>query len=190
MKTLSAGITTEITASSYISTDLVEFDLATPLYLAASQFDVYTSTDTSSGYQTYLAQGNFMSFSSVTETEELRINNVNINFTAATSTYVNIALADNYLHRKIRIYKVWFDKTTWAIIASPLLIYSGTITGASVSDNDTESGVSFITANQFYDFDRVTGRKTNNGSQRRYYPADSGMIYSTTEIADVLWGKV
>lgn len=190
MKTLSAGITAEITARSYICAELVEFGLTTPLFFTTAQFDVVTSTDTSSGTQTYLAQGNFMSFSSVTETEELRINNVSVNFSGATSTFVNVALSDNYLHRTIRIYKIWFDKSTMAAIDAPLLIYNGTVTGASVADTEMESTVSFVTANQFYDFERTAGRRTNNGSQRRFFPGDAGMIYSTTDIRDINWGRV
>ena len=190
MKTLSAGVLSEIGSTSYIAAELVEFGLSTPLFFTTAQFDVAASTATSGGSQTYLAQGNFMSFSSLTETEELRINNVSVNFSGATSTFVNVALGDLYLHRTIRIYKIWFNKTTMATIADPLLIYNGTITGASVADTDTESTVSFVTANQFYDFERTAGRKTNNGSQRRFFPGDSGMIYSTTEIADIQWGRV
>lgn len=190
MKSFSLGVVNEITSTNYISAELVEIDLTTPLYLSTAVFDVVTSTETSGGTQTYIAQGSFMGFTGVSETEELRINNVSINFSAATTAYVNIALGDNYLHRSIRIYKVWFDKTTMAVIASPVLIYDGTITGASVSDSEDESVVSFVTANQFYDFDRTAGRRSNDGSQRRFYPGDSGMIYSTSDIADILWGRV
>ena len=70
MKTLSAGVLSEIGSTSYIAAELVEFGLSTPLFFTTAQFDVAASTATSGGSQTYLAQGNFMSFSSLTETEE------------------------------------------------------------------------------------------------------------------------
>ena len=143
MKSLSANVVSEITSTSYIAADLVEFDLDTPLYLTNAIVDVEISTDTSGGTQTYLAQGNFMSFSSAQETSELRINNVSIGFTGATSVYVDIALGNSYLHRSIRIYKVWFDKSTLAPIGSPVMVYDGTITGVNVSDDPSETIVVF-----------------------------------------------
>ena len=190
MKTLGAGIQTEITNRQFVSCELVELGLATPLFLSTAIFDVVTSTDTSGGSQTYLAQGNFLNFTSVIESEELKINNVSINFSGASSTFVNIVLNESYLHRTIRIYRVWFNTSTGAIIDSPLLVYMGTITGASVSDSTDESTVSLVTSNHFYDFERTAGRKTNPGSQKRFFPGDEGFRFSTAELADIRWGRV
>lgn len=189
-KTLSAGVETEIGNTHYIAAELVEFELSTPLYLTTAQFDVETSTGTSGGTQTYIAQGSFLGFSALGETSDLRINNITISFSAATNTYVNIALNDNYLHRVIRIYKVWFNTADLSVIANPLLLYEGTITGVNVVDTSSETTVNFDTSNQFYDFERTNGRKTNEGSQRRQFPADRGMQYSTSDVADINWGRV
>lgn len=190
MKTLDAGILSEISDYSYVTAELVEIALSTPLYLTNAGYNIVATTATSGGSQTYLAQGNFISFTSISETTELRINNISINFSAATNTFVNIALSDNYLHRKIRIYKTWFNKSSLVMVGTPLLVYSGSITGASIADTDTETTVSFVTANQFYDFERTAGRLTNKTSQQRFYPGDRGMDYSTAEVADIQWGRV
>lgn len=189
-KTFSADVTTQLNATNFLHCELVEFNLDTPLYLTTAQWNITASTDTSGGSQTYLAQGNFLGFSSLTETTELRVNNVTLTFSAATTTFVNIALSDNYLHRPIRIYKAFFNTSTLALISSPFLIYDGTITGVNISDTATDTLVTFDTSNQFYDFDRIAGRRTNSGSNRRFFPADRGLDFSTTEINDIRWGRV
>ena len=189
MKILDAAVVTQLESGSFVYAELVEFQTATPLYLSTASFDITTSTLTSSGTQTYLAQGKFMSYSGVKQVDELRINSVTINLSGSTSTFVNLVLQDQYLHKKIQIYRVWLNSSTGAIIATPALIYAGTMTGGEVTDNATECSVSINTANEFYDFDRINGRRTNNNSQQRYYNGDTGMLYSTIAIGDIKWGK-
>ena len=189
MKTLDAAVVTQLESGSFVYAELVEFQTATPLYLTTASFDITTSTLTSSGTQTYLAQGKFMSYSGVKQVDELRINMVTINLSGSTSTFVNLVLQDQYLHKKIQIYRVWLNTSTGAIIATPALIYAGTMTGGEVTDSTTECSVSIVTANEFYDFEKTSGRRTNENSQQRYYTSDRGMQYSTTTIGDIRWGK-
>lgn len=189
MKSLDANVVTQLESSTFMYAELIEFDFATPLYLSTASYDIVTSTLTSDGTQTYLAQGKFLSYSGVRQSDELRVNSVAVQLSGSTSTFVNIVLQDQYLHRTMRIYKVWIDIANGQQIADPVLIYSGTITGGDVSDDSTECQVSLTTSNEFYDFEKVAGRKTNDNSQKREYPGDNGMIYSTGSIADIRWGK-
>jgi hypothetical protein len=189
MKAFDSSLITELGAGSFVYAELVEFQTATPLYLTTASFDITTSTLTSSGSQTYLAQGKFMGYSGVKQVDELRINTVTIELSGSTSTFVNLVLQDQYLHKKIQIYRVWLNSSTGAIIAIPALIYAGTMTGGEVTDTATECSVSIVTANEFYDFDKTSGRRTNENSQQRFYSGDRGMQYSTTTIGDIRWGK-
>ena len=188
-RTLPSGALTILQSRAFITCELLEFELATPLYLTTAQFDIAASTDTSGGTQNYLAQGNFMAYTGVRETDEMRVNNINITFSGATNTYINIALNDNYLHRAFRIYKIFMNNTDMNTLTDPVLIYDGKITGASVEESNTESVVTFTTANEFADFRRIAGRKTNQGSQTRFFPGDKGMDLSTSAIADIRWGR-
>lgn len=169
--------------------ELIEFQLSTPLYLTTASYDISTSTATSSGTQTYLAQGKFMAYSGVRQSDELRINNVAIQLSGSTDTFVNMVLQDQYLHRRINIYRTWIDIATNSLIDSPSLVYAGTITAGDVSDTATTCEVTLTTSNEFYDFEKVSGRKSNQNSQQRWYPFDNGMLFSTTAIADIRWGK-
>jgi hypothetical protein len=189
MKILSNNTIAQLSATSFLYAELIEFQLGTPLYLSTASYDITTSTSTSQGNQTYLAQGKFLNYSGVRQGDELRINNVAIALSGSTDTFVNILLQDQYLHRKMQIYRAWIDVATNALVATPSLVYAGTITGGDITDTEKECTVSFTTSNEFYDFDKIAGRKTNMGSQQRFFPTDEGMIFSTSAIADINWGK-
>ena len=178
-----------LSSNSFITCELIEFELDTPIYLTNAQFDIATETGTSGGTQTYIAQGSFMNYSGVREIDEVRINTVNVTFSGATNTYINIALNDDFLHRSFRIYKTYLNAADMTELVDPVLIYDGVVTGSSVEESPGESMVTFQTANEFYDFERTTGRKTNDGSQQRFYPGDKGMAYSTIAINDIRWGR-
>jgi hypothetical protein len=188
-RTLPSGAVAILQSRAFITCELLEFNLSTPLYLTTAQFDITASTNTSGGTQNYIAQGNFMAYTGVRETDEMRVNNINITFSGATNTYINIALNDAYLHRTFRIYKIFLNNSDMATLTDPILIYDGKITGASVEESSTESVVTFTTANEFHDFTRIAGRKTNSGSQTRFFPGDKGMDLSTSAIADIRWGR-
>jgi hypothetical protein len=188
-RSLDATTIAVLNSNQFITVELIEFDLSTPIYLTNAQFDIVATTTTSGGSQTYLAQGNFMAYSGVREIDELRINNINVTFSGATNTYINIALNDNYLHRAFRIYKIYLSPADMTLLTDPVMIYDGTVVGASVEESERESVVTFQTANEFYDFERRAGRKTNAGSQTRFFPSDKGMDFSTTSINDIRWGR-
>lgn len=189
MKQLSAQVLEQLESTSFLYAELIEFALATPLYLTTASYDIVATTATSSGSQTYLAQGKFISYSGVRQTDELRINNVALSLSGSTDTFVNIVLNDQYLHRKVYIYRTWINVATNALIDSPVLVYAGTITGGDVLDSARECQVSLTTSNEFYDFDKISGRKSNSDSQKRFFPNDNGMLYSTNTINDIRWGK-
>lgn len=189
MRSLSQNTLDILASRSFIMTELIEFEFDTELYLTTAAYDIVTSTPTSNGNQTYLAQGDFLSLTGVSDTDEVRVNTVQVTVQAATNKFRNVVLNGNFLHRTFRIYKALINPTTMMPAVDPILIYSGQITGASATDTVDSSTVEIATASEFYDFERVAGRKTNDGSQQRYFPGDRGMEYATIAIADIAWGK-
>lgn len=186
---LSTTLKNTLAGQNFIIADLVELDLDTPLYYTNAGHDIDASTDTSSGTQTYTAQGEFMSHTIINEREDPSINTISIVFSAVTSTFKNIALNDDFLHKDVRIYKAFFNASDLSVIDTPILWYQGKFTGASIQDSPDDSSVTFTTSNYFADFEYVSGRKTNNGSQQRFFPGDKFFDKSTVAIADVKWGK-
>ena len=39
------------------------------------------------------------------------------------------------------------------------------------------------------DFEKKSGRKTNNTSQQRFFSADKGMEFSSENVLDIKWGR-
>ena len=186
---LDSAVIDILASRAFLTVDIVEMEFDTPLYLTNSCYDMVTSTATSDGVQTYVAQGDFISMSPINEGHELRVNQVGVVVQAATTTYTDIVNNDNYLHRRFRLYRCFLSNTDLALLASPVLVYDGSFTGATIDYNETDATVRFTTANEFYDFEKVAGRKTNDGSQQKYYPGDKGMRYSTSAIGELKWGK-
>lgn len=188
-RSLPAGVLDVLVSRSFITCELIELGLTTPLFLNSGQYDLLATTQTSAGQQTYLAQGQFLSYTGVRETDEMRVNTVNVSFSGATNQFLNFALNDRILHRAFRIYKVFINAADLALLTAPVMIYDGSIVGATVEESVDSSVVTLQTANEFYDFETRRGRRTNSGSQQRFFPGDRGMDFSTKSIADIKWGR-
>lgn len=189
MRSLSNDTLDILASRAFIMTELIEFEFDTPLYLTTAAYDITTSTATSGGSQTYIAQGDFLNLTGVSDTDEVRVNTVQVTVQAATSKFRDVVLNGNYLHRTFRIYKVLVNPNTMLPAVDPIMIYSGQITGASATDSPDTTTVEIATASEFYDFERTAGRKTNDGSQQRFFPGDRGMEYATLAVSDISWGK-
>lgn len=188
-----ASITDQITRRAFISTELVEIETPTPIYVTTAPFDIYYTTPTSNGYKKYIAQGSFLSFSGISTTDKIAVNTIQLTFSGATSTYTTGLLNDTYLHRPIRIYKIFMEQhptlNNITNFVGPFQIYEGIMTGGNIDETGKDSVVTINTNNHFYDFDRKNGRRTNDASQKRWYPADEGMSFSTQNIRDIVWGR-
>jgi hypothetical protein len=189
---LPAAIVSQITRRAFISTELIELELPVPIYLTAAPYDITQQTPTSNGFKTYVAQGSFLSYTGIGLVDTIRVNSIQITLAGASSNYIQYLLNEQFLHRPIRIYKQFIEQrivvNQQSTFIPPVLIYEGVMTGASMTEDGKQSTITLNTNNQFYDFDRKNGRRTNPASQKRYYPNDKGMDFSTINIADIQWG--
>lgn len=188
-----ANITDQVTRRAFISTELVEIEVTTPIYVTSAPFDINITTPTSNGYKKYIAQGSFLSFTGINTTDKIAVNTIQLSFSGATSVYTTGLLNDAYLHRPIRIYKVFLEQNAVSNnitnFIGPFQIYEGIMTGGNIEEDGKTSVVTINTNNHFYDFDRRNGRRTNPASQRRFFAYDAGMDYSTVNVRDIVWGR-
>ena len=75
------------------------------------------------------------------------------------------------------------------MIADPFLLYDGQIDTFSVSETSTDSSVSLGIVSHWADFEKRSGRKTNNTSQQRFFSTDVGMDFSSQTVLDIKWGR-
>ena len=86
------------------------------------------------------------------------------------------------------IYRGLLDSNN-SVIADPLLLYQGTIDTYAISEAETESALSLTVVSHWADFEKRSGRLTNNNSQQRFFPTDVGMDFSSQTVLDLKWGR-
>jgi len=187
MRNIGTNVKAMIESNHIRSVDLIEFYLDTPIFLTNNNFDLRVATATA-GLQTFLGQGDFIRADYANETDELRVNAITIALSGVSPTWTNIVLNTNFLFKEVVVYKM-FMNDAYQCIDSPVMLYKGVLTGGAANDSGDATTVTFQSSNQFFDFDRVNGRRTNSGSQALYFPQDTGFRFSSLNFKDVKWGK-
>ena len=49
--------------------------------------------------------------------------------------------------------------------------------------------ISLICTSHFSDFSRIAGRRTNEGSQQRFFSSDRGFEFAGQTVQDIKWGR-
>jgi len=166
MKSYSTAISNQFNSDRFVAVDLVELYLldtsynAATLYLCTGGFDVtYNSI-------TYTAQGDFIGFSSVAEDFDVKVGRFSIYLSAVGNNYVSKFVDTDFEGRRVIIRKAFLniDAGTLAVIDAPITIFDGQIYNISITESRNSSSINVDCATLFADFERTSGRKTNNGS--------------------------
>ena len=184
---LSSTIKTELAKDKIAFADIVELHFDTLYRLTNCQIDVVTATDTASS-GTYAANGSLLSFDTVTETGEAKVNQINLSLSGASNTYTNLFLNNDYVDRRIVVYRIFFNNQM-QILGSPVMMFDGEIQSYVINETGATSTLSITSASVFYEFERVNGRRTNDASQKAIFPTDNGLKYSAITLEDLRWGK-
>jgi len=173
-----------------------------PAHLFELQFDVADGgtlylTDSyraiSYGGNSYSAAGHLLSFSSLTESAELRITDLRAQLSGVDQTMIAQVLNKQYLDRHLVIYKAFFDVATQALIVDPIAIHNGRMDEPLIQE-DPVSGSSVVqitSHDQFADFERRSGRHTNPADQNLYFPTDRAfdlVAQNAGKQTTLMWG--
>lgn len=178
-------------ASSSLATDGVE------VYMTDCYKDL--SLDIDGSVNSYQATGNLMSFDTVQESTDLQISKLTITLSGVDRTFTSALLSYEYLDQPIKVYKVFLDDNE-QIQHVPLLSFSGNIDTPIITDDPTSgtSTISLSAASTFVDFERRSGRKTNQSEQDLYNAVntvggsvitDTGFEFNTNSTVDIWWGR-
>ena len=139
---------------------------------------------------TYSPVGSLLSFTNITETNDVVVESLSISLSGVDQTYTNLLLSENYIDRKIEIYKGFLNSSE-QLINDPILIFSGRINNPIVQE-DPDSGKSSLivsASSHFIDFNKKTGRFTNNESQQSFFPGDTGFRFASAAVKELNWGQ-
>ena len=155
-----------------ISVDCVELHLRTgAVYLTTGGFDLDFDSPTApnAGVNTYVAQGNFIGFSSMTEDIDVKVGKFTITLSGIGNSYPEYLIRNNVEGSRVCIYKAFLNfgvsgTSPLSLAAAPILIYDGTIYNFSIQETAQSCQINIDCSSLFADFERTNGRKSNNWS--------------------------
>jgi hypothetical protein len=188
---IASSLQTKLAARSVFAADLIELHLSTPLYFTSTNIDIDFDSDTApdTGSNTYLAQGQFLFFSNITESSDLRVGQIDMTFTAVDTTTVALLINNEFMNKRVVIYRAVLDNEYNFTSDDVFTVFDGNIMGYSINETNDTATVTITVASQFADFERSNGRKTNPASQQIHFANDKGMDFSAQIVKDLKWGR-
>jgi len=207
MKTYANTLRDQFYRDNYVAVDLIELHLTNssnvsdPLYLCSGGFNVTVDTTTAptAGANTYTAQGDFMGFSSMTEDFDVKVGKFSVYLSGVGNDYVNKFTQGEYEGKRIVIWKTFLEFAfvnnveILQIVSSPIMMFDGIIYNIQINESSNSCQINVDCSSLFADFERVAGRKSNNGSNWLYQGSTfdtsmekAGYVGST----EINWGKI
>jgi len=176
---LSSSITTELQNQNIKPIVLVEILFPTPQRITNHYKDITFNSNT------YTASGHLLSITTKAENAEVDTSSFQIELSGADNTFIAIVLNNVVSNDNVNI-DIAFLNSSDAIIDS-FTYDKGFLDSFSI---DTNKGILVLNcSSHFADFSRVQGRKTNNGSQQRFFTGDVGFEFSALTLDDLKWGR-
>jgi len=144
---------------------------------------------------TFEAQGKFLGISETSETADLQITNINIVLSALDLTLVQTLAKSNQINQQVTVRRAFLDPTDNSLIGDSagdraIVIFQGRTAGYRIKDDNNTATLNIEVTSQFSNFNRLSGRRTNQGSLQREHSTDFGFEYSHESIRDIKWGKL
>tara|TARA_Y100000356_G_C11096374_1_gene201967 strand:+ start:20 stop:586 length:567 start_codon:yes stop_codon:yes gene_type:complete len=185
-RTLTTALKNELLTNEIRPVHLLSIGFATPVNITDNSFSLTSSVSGSS--ITYTASSFLVATPSFTEETDLTKTSLNITLSGADTTFISTVLNENIVNDSVDIFRGLLDSNN-ALIADPILLYSGNIDTFQISESETESNVTLTVVSHWADFDKKSGRQTNNNSQQRFFNTDVGMDFSSQTVLDLKWGR-
>lgn len=187
----SPGLIDKLKARAVHIADLIELHLTVPIYFTSTNInlDYNSPTAPDAGTNTYFAQGQFLAFDTVTEASDLRVGSIDLMFTAVDTTTLALLLNNQYMNKRVVIYRVVLNDDYTFTNNDVYTIFDGKITSYAIQEAERSATVKISVASLFADFERINGRKTNPTSQQLIFSGDLGMDFSPQIVKDIKWGS-
>ena len=185
-RALTTAIKNELATNDIRPVHLITIGFSTPVNITDNSFSLTSSVSGSS--VTYNASDFIMGISEFSEETDVNLSPISINLSGADQTFISTVLNENVINDTVTIFRGFLDDSN-SLIADPFLLYKGTIDNFAIEETDTTSFVSLDIVSHWADFEKKSGRKTNNTSQQRFFSTDVGMDFSSQTVQDIKWGR-
>ena len=185
-RTLTTAVKNELLTGQIRPIHLVTIGFSTPVNITDNAFNLTSSVSGSS--VTYSSSAFLVGASSFEEQTDISKTTISLSLSGVDTSFISVVLGENIVNDTVTIYRGLLDSSN-SIIADPILLYQGNIDTFEVTETETQSNVKLIVVSHWADFDKKSGRKTNNSSQQRFFSADVGMDFSSQTVLDIKWGR-
>lgn len=159
---------------------LIEIQFDTPLYLTDYGHDIVYNAIT------YQASSHVLKIDNPRESGKLAINSFDIELSGVSQEYIAILLSQNWINRQMSVRKAFIHN---GVHDGSFLIFDGYLDEFSIKETDKRAVVSLSAASHWADFERVTGRLSNDNSQKYYFAGDNGLRYAANSTKNLKWGS-
>ena len=176
---LSNSLKTELANQNKKPILLVEILFPTPQRMTNHYKNVSHNSNT------YSASAHLLSISNKSESAELTVSNFTVNLSTVDSAFTSIVLNNNISNDIVTI-DIGLLNSTDSLIDT-YNYDKGFIESFRLNTNKAE--LSLICTSHLSDFSRIAGRRTNEGSQQRYFASDRGFEFAGATVQDIKWGR-
>ena len=184
IRTLTGGQQAEIAASKSSHYWLLSIDTDIPLLMTTAYKDIDYDGDT------YRADTFILDLPTIDDDLDLKVRRYKFKLSAVNQINTAYFLLNAPYYRRVKIYKLWLD-SGGAMVGDPIIRFSGYFANFSnkINQSSGESTQEIEAVSDFVDFDRKNGRQSNDASQQRIFPGDTGLRHSETKYENLPWGR-
>ena len=136
----------------------------------------------------YFAAGHLLGVGTISEASILQVSSLTLSLSGVDPLYIGLLLSKNYIDRPITIYRAFVDEAG-QLVTTPFEAFRGRIDQPVISDGPTSTGITATARNHLSDFERKSGRHTNNAEMQRHFPGDTSFVYASEGLKEIRWGR-
>ena len=138
----------------------------------------------------YKANGFILGLDGVKESSNLNIGSLTLGVSSVNQTLISDMLANGHLNRRVKISRAFLDSDNELITDAIFQVYSGRIESMNIRESGEDSVMELSVANHWADFERQSGRQTNNTSQQHHFENDLSMEFAPQTGKKLVWGEI
>ena len=184
-RSMTTALENALLASEVFPLVLVHLDFPGP----GGQVRVWNGIgDLSWDSQTWKGLGSLGNIGDITETEEIRSNNLTLTLSGVPSDSLRDFLSTRYHNRHAKVYVGAFS--AGSIVADPVLMYNALMDTAAIDESGETSSITLSCENRLIDLNRPRNRRRTHQDQRIEYHDDTGLEYTAGLVAaELYWGR-
>lgn len=183
--------------ASYAVQAEVDADANSPIHLVEVYFDdgtIYLTDayrSVSWNGNEYPAQGHFLDFEGLEETLVFQMNPIIVSLSGTDNarTWPAFILDQDVEGRRLVIRRA-FILDGGQVISDPIVLFDGDMDVATVEDDPIggETTVTIEASNEFANFSKEAGRRTNDTDQQQHFSGDRFFQFTAEQATTIYWG--